>query len=88
MLDIPKQSRDGLHQLFIDIKGLATQKPISEVPLVIKEHPITLSNVVSAIIYATIFGAVAGVGYILITNPAGFIAWLVGIWNAILGGIR
>ena len=88
MLDIPKQSRDGLHQLFIDIKGLATHKPLSEVPLVIKTNYITIPNVVSAIIYATIFGAIAGVGYILITNPAGFIAWLVGIWNAILGGIR
>ena len=88
MLDIPKQSRDGLYQLFIDVKGLAIQKPLSEVPLVIKEHYVTIPNVVSAIIYATIFGVVAGVGYILITNPAGFIAWLVGIWNAILGGIR
>ena len=88
MLDIPKQSRDGLHQLFIDVKGLATQKPFAEVPLVIKEHYVTIPNVVSAIIYAIIFGAIAGVGYILITNPAGFIAWLVGIWDAILGGIR
>jgi len=87
MLEIPKQSREGLHQLFVDIKGLATHKPLSEVPLVIKENYVTIPNVVSAVIYALIFGAVAGVGYILITNPAGFIAWLVGIWQAIVGGI-
>jgi hypothetical protein len=85
MLELPKQSREGLHQLFIDIKGLATKAPKEEIPLVIKDRNMGNIEAIKLVIYVFILGCIAGIGYILITNPAGLMLRLVQIWESFVG---
>jgi len=85
MLELPKQSSEGLHQLFIDIKGLASKAPKEEIPLVIKDRQLGNIEAIKLVIYVFILGCVAGIGYILITNPAGLLVRLVEIWESFIG---
>ena len=84
MLNLPRQSSDGLHQLFIDIKGLATHAPKADIPLVIKDHHLGNLEAVKLVLYVFILGCIAGIGYILITNPASLFVRLVQIWESFM----
>lgn len=85
MLDIPEQSKEGLQQLAIDIKTKLQHKPLNQAPQVLKQPEISIINTIKVIMYVFICGMVAGVGYLLITNPAGFISWFVGVWEKVVG---
>lgn len=84
MLDISNQSREGLQQLGIDIKTKLQHRPLSEAPLVLQEPTEGVYHFVKLITAVFIFGMVAGIGYLLVTNPAGFLTWLVGLGEAVL----
>lgn len=79
MLDIPNRSKEGLQQLGIDIKTKLQHKPLSEAPLVLQEPTDTILHFIKLIITIFVCGMVAGIGYLLITNPQGFLSWLVGV---------
>jgi len=84
MLDIPKQSQEGLQQLGIDIKTKLQHKPLSEAPVVLQEQPMTPFHLMKLLIAVFACGMVAGVGYLLITNPQGFLSWLIGLGEIVL----
>jgi len=84
MLDIPKQSQEGLQQLGIDIKTKLQHKPLSEAPLVLQEPTQGIIHFIKLIIAVFVCGMVAGIGWLLITSPAGFLSWLVGLGETIL----
>jgi len=84
MLDIPKQSQEGLQQLAIDIKTKLQHKPLSEAPLVLQEPTMTSFHLMKLLIAVFACGMVAGVGYLLITNPQGFLSWLIGLGETVL----
>lgn len=87
MLDIPNQSKEGLQQLGIDIKTKLQHKPLSEAPYILWEPTYNIYHFIKLITAVFIFGMVAGIGYLLVTNPAGFLTWLVGLGESILGMI-
>lgn len=88
MFDISSQSKEGLQQLAIDVKTKLQGKPLSEAPLVLQEPTDTVFHFIKLIVVVFICGMVAGIGYLLVTNPQGFITWLVGIWEQVVGVLR
>ena len=84
-LRLPKQSKEGLQQMFIDIKGLATHKSLKDVPLVIHDHKFDSIEALKLVTYVFILGCIAGIGYILITDPASILLRLIGIWESFMG---
>ena len=84
MLDIPNQSQEGLQQLAVDIKTKLQHKPLSEAPQILQEPTMTPFHLMKLLIAVFACGMVAGVGYLLITNPAGFLSWLVGLGETVL----
>jgi len=88
MLYIPNQSREGLQQLGTDIKTKLQHKPLSVAPLVLSEPTDTAFHFIKLITAVLICGMVAGIGWLLVTNPAGLLTWIAGVWETVLGGIR
>ena len=88
MLDIPQQSKEGIQQLGIDIKTKLQHKPLSEAPLVLETPTSTMAHIVKLMFFVFICGCVAGIGYLLVTNPASLLSWIVGIWESLLGVIH
>jgi len=88
MLDIPNQSKEGLQQLGIDIKTKLQGKPLSEAPQVLQEPTEGVYQFIKLIIAVFICGMIAGIGYLLVTNPAGFLTWLIGLGEAFMDVIR
>ena len=66
MLDIPKQSKDGLNQLAQDIKARYNH---TEPQQILEPVPISLVNVIKALIFVTICGFFAGIGGAALSLP-------------------
>jgi len=82
MLDIPKQSKDGLNQLAQDIKARYNH---TEPQQILEPVPISLVNVIKALIFVTICGFFAGIGYLLIVNPTDVLVRLAQLYELVIG---